>query len=215
VRDHRGYIGPAEDFDLIAALSFNLLTTLGLRQKDRLLDVGCGSLRLGRLFIPYLHPDGYTGVEPQRWLVDAGIEKEVGADQIALKRPRFVYADNAGSLQNSQRFEFAVAQSIFSHAARSQVGAWLRGIAAVLAPSGILAATFVEGASDYTGAAWVYPGCIQYRAETMRELSTDAGLRMELLDWPHPRQTWALFLGPQATVPAAVPRRGASSPRMW
>lgn len=49
------YVGPPEDYDLIAAMSFNLLTTLGLRQHYTLFDVGCGSLRIGRLLIPYLN----------------------------------------------------------------------------------------------------------------------------------------------------------------
>jgi hypothetical protein len=46
---YRAYVGPPEDYDLIAAMTFNLLTTLGLRQHHSLLDVGCGSLRIGPL----------------------------------------------------------------------------------------------------------------------------------------------------------------------
>ena len=37
---YRAYVGPPEDYDLIAAMTFNLLTTLGLRQHHSLLDVG-------------------------------------------------------------------------------------------------------------------------------------------------------------------------------
>ena len=29
---YRAYVGPPEDYDLVAAMTFNLLTTLGLRQ---------------------------------------------------------------------------------------------------------------------------------------------------------------------------------------
>ncbi len=45
---YRAYVGPPEDYDLIAAMTFNLLTTLGLRQHHSLIDIGCGSLRIGR-----------------------------------------------------------------------------------------------------------------------------------------------------------------------
>ncbi|MBK5117071.1 MAG: hypothetical protein JJE23_09160 [Thermoleophilia bacterium] len=48
----RGYVGPPEYFDLITAMSFGLLTVLGLRERHRLLDIGCGSLRVGRVLIP-------------------------------------------------------------------------------------------------------------------------------------------------------------------
>ena len=52
--DYREYVGTSERYDIGGAIQFNLLTTLGLREHHRLLDVGCGSLRAGRLFIPYL-----------------------------------------------------------------------------------------------------------------------------------------------------------------
>ena len=52
--DYREYVGTSETYDIGGAIQFNLLTTLGLREHHRLLDVGCGSLRAGRLFIPYL-----------------------------------------------------------------------------------------------------------------------------------------------------------------
>ena len=68
---YRAYVGPPEDYDLIAAMTFNLLTTLGLRQHHSLLDVGCGSLRIGRLLIPYLNRKKYFGLEPHQWLVEA------------------------------------------------------------------------------------------------------------------------------------------------
>ena len=55
---YRAYVGPPEDYDLIAAMVFNLLTTLGLRQHHSVLDIGCGSLRIGRLLIPYLNRVG-------------------------------------------------------------------------------------------------------------------------------------------------------------
>jgi len=62
--NYRAYVGPVEKYDLVAANQFNLLTMLGLRENHFLLDVGCGSLRGGRLFIPYLLPHHYFGIEP-------------------------------------------------------------------------------------------------------------------------------------------------------
>ena len=42
-KHHRAYIGPPDEYDLVSAMSFNLLTASGLRQHHRLLDIGCGS----------------------------------------------------------------------------------------------------------------------------------------------------------------------------
>src|SRR5437870_13686880 len=82
---YRAYVGPPQDYDLIAAMTFNLLTTAGLRQHHKLIDVGCGSLRAGRLFIPYLNSGNYIGVEPNEWLVTEAIESEMRDELVRSK----------------------------------------------------------------------------------------------------------------------------------
>src|ERR1051325_7837706 len=111
---YRAYVGPPEDYDLIAAMTFNLLTTLGLRQHHSLLDVGCGSLRIGRLLIPYLNRGKYFGVEPNKWLVEEGIGREVGQSLVEVKRPTFLFTSSPENIWKLETiFNFAVAQSIF------------------------------------------------------------------------------------------------------
>src|SRR6476469_2956387 len=123
---YRAYVGPPEDYDLISAMSFNLLTHLGLRQHHQVLDIGCGSLRVGRLLIPYLNRGGYTGLEPNEWLVHDGIANEVGEDQVRIKQPNFVFAETAaGLIAEGRRYDFMLAQSIFSHTGPDLLDRWL------------------------------------------------------------------------------------------
>src|ERR1700745_892059 len=111
---YRAYVGPPEDYDLIAAMTFNLLTTLGLRQHHSLLDVGCGSLRIGRLLIPYLNRGRYFGVEPNKWRVEEGIRREIGEASLKIKGPTFFFSDSPEAITKERiSFDFAVAQSIF------------------------------------------------------------------------------------------------------
>ena len=194
---YRAYVGPPEDYDLVAAMTFNLLTTIGLRQHHTLLDVGCGSLRIGRLFIPYLNQRKYLGIEPNEWLVNEGVEKEIGHDLLRIKRPRFFFSDSPQTLgQLGASVDFAVAQSIFSHCALDLIGDWLFAISGCLKPDGALLATFLSDDTDSTSSGWIYPGCVKFRTETMETVAATAGLRFEVLDWKHPRQTWALFAKP-------------------
>jgi SAM-dependent methyltransferase len=190
---YRAYVGPPADYDLIAAMTFNLLTTLGLRQHHSVLDIGCGSLRAGRLLIPYLNSGCYTGLEPNKWLVDEGVLRETGRDQIRIKEPRFVAGSTPDVLPAGPTFDFALAQSVFSHAGPDLVEGWLQGISPRLKDSGALVATFIVGPEDCRAAGWTYPECVLYTVETMAAMAHKAGLHFHLLDWRHPRQSWALF----------------------
>lgn len=181
------------NYDLVGAMQFNLLTALGLREHHSLLDIGCGSLRAGRLFIPYLLPGRYFGIEPNSSLVQAGIANELGADAVLVKKATF--SDNS-SFELSvfgATFDFIVAQSIFSHTSQDQISRCMQEAARVLNPRGLFAATFIEGDEDYEGSGWVYPGRVTYRESTVTALVTEAGLGMKPLGWANPhRQRWIL-----------------------
>jgi SAM-dependent methyltransferase len=195
---YRAYVGPPDRYDLVAAMTFNLLTTLGLRQHHLLLDLGCGSLRIGRLLIPYLNKNNYVGIEPNEWLVREGVRNEVGETLLQIKRPRFFFTDSPVVLNEMQaRFDFAVAQSVFSHCGLDLITRWISFIANSLTPSGALIATFFPSEIDNTKEGWIYPGCVSYKPDTFRTVATEAELRFEILDWRHPRQTWALFAAPK------------------
>lgn len=194
---YRAYVGPPMDYDLVAAMTFGLLTTLGLRQQHQVLDIGCGSLRVGRLLIPYLNRGRYTGLEPNEWLVHEGIANEIGQDQIRIKQPRFVYAGTgAGLIAEGQRYEFMVAQSIFSHTGLDLLDQWLAETNDLLTPSGALVATFIPGEVDTDREGWIYPDCVAFNPKTIESLASRHGLEFVPLDWRHPRQTWALFAKP-------------------
>ena len=190
---YRAYVGPPKDYDLVSAMVFNLLTCLGLRQHHTLLDIGCGSLRVGRLLIPYLNPGNYFATEPNKWLVDDGIEQEIGKDILKIKKPTFSFSTSLEEFKNPLSLDFAVAQSIFSHCGIDLIKGWLSQVAFHLKDNGALLATFLVNNSDYEGHGWIYPGCVGYKPETLAELSSEFNLDFDVLDWAHPRQTWVLF----------------------
>lgn len=193
---YRAYVGPPEDYDLVAAMCFGLLTSLGLRGRHRLLDVGCGSLRLGRLLIPYLNEGNYHGLEPNQWLVDDGIAMEIGKDILTIKKPSFYFTDSVGAIGKQGQFDFAIAQSIYSHCGPDLLAKHLLETHEALAAGGALVATFVNGPADAGETGWVYPGCVEYTPAGMAAAAKSAGFDFYMLDWLHPRQSWALFAKP-------------------
>lgn len=193
--DHyRAYVGPPMDYDLVAAMTFNLLIALGCRQQHKVLDVGCGSLRVGRLLIPYLNKHGYAGIEPHGWLIKEGIERETGEDQVRIKEPRFHISDNAAELIKDQtRYDFVIAQSIFSHCGLDLLQAWLAQFAELIADNGTAVVTYIDGTEDTDAKGWVYPGCVNFTGQTMARLAREHSLEFVPLRWRHPRQQWALL----------------------
>lgn len=191
---YRAYVGPPEDYDLISAMVFNLLTCAGLRQHQRVLDIGCGSLRIGRLLIPYLNPENYVGVEPNEWLVKDGILNEVGEDLVRIKRPVFSFSASLSEFKEPLEIDFAIAQSIFSHCSKELIREWLGQMAHHLKENGALFATFLIDDKDYAGEeGWVYPGCVRFTPETMKKIAQEAGFGFQIINWKHPRQAWAIF----------------------
>jgi SAM-dependent methyltransferase len=186
----RAYVGPPQDYDLIGGIQFSLLLAAGLRETHRVVDVGCGSLRAGRLLIPYLRPGHYYGLDPNRWLIEEGIRREVGRDLVRIKRPRFDYADDFSLAAFGTTFDYAMAQSIFSHAYADLTLRGLKEIAKGLADSGLLLATYIDGDTTTPGSGWLYPGCVTYTWDDMLGLIDASGLVARRLDWMHPRQTW-------------------------
>jgi len=204
--DHyRSYVGAPHQYDLRGGAQFALMFALGLREHHRLLDFGCGSLRFGRLAIPYLQAGNYVGLEPNTWLVEDGIAHQVGRDQIAIKRPTFHSFDDFLADRCGTGFDFVVAQSIFSHAGRAIVATALPSFRRALAPDGLALATFAlvrnGQAPDDPSVGWVYPGGVRYTDETVAEMIAEAGLVGRRLPWFHPRQTWYALARTEARLP--------------
>jgi len=201
---YRSYVGPPDNYDMAAAMQFSLLTFLGLRDDHYLLDVGCGSLRAGRLLIPYLQSGRYFGIEPEQWLIEEGIKNELGRDQIQIKGPAFSNDPDFTLTCFNRRFDFILAHSVFSHTSQTQMRRCLSEANRAMQFSAVFAATYYVGESNYAGEEWVYPGRSSFRPDLLDSLAAEEGLVCKHLQWPHPHgQSWVAFAaaGRAATVP--------------
>jgi cyclopropane fatty-acyl-phospholipid synthase-like methyltransferase len=167
---------------------------LGLRDYHRLLDFGCGSLRAGRFLISYLRPGNYHGLEPNEWLIEDAIDRQLGRDLIGLKSPHFHAVKDFRADRCGTDFDFIVAQSIFSHAGTDVVATALAGFSRALAISGLAVVTFLhpgqDGAAEFTGSGWVYPMSVAHAPATIAAILKRSELFGRELPWFHPRQTW-------------------------
>jgi cyclopropane fatty-acyl-phospholipid synthase-like methyltransferase len=208
---YTAYVGPPEQYDFMGATQFRLACALGLREDHYLLDFGCGSLRAGRLFIPYLLTDRYCGVEPNAWLVKQAVVGELGGEDIInIKRPRFDHNDAFRVDMFGASFNFIVAQSIFSHCGWDLIATALNNFRAALDRDGLIMATFAPNTKqpEYSDGGWIYPQCVAYSEDTILGFAEAARLACAKIPWFHPRQDWYLFAHDAARL-----SRAGSKPR--
>lgn len=180
----REHVGGAETFDVVGGRLFALLLAEGLREDRNVLDVGCGCLRVGKLLIAFLEAGRYCGVEPEHWVLDAGIAHEAGPGLIADKAARFdgnPYYDFGGF---EQRFDVAFAGSVLSHTYVDEATALLLGVRRVLVPDGAFHATYIEEGSELAASRPMPNGCerngwaaagLTYSRGQIEELADTAG----------------------------------------
>lgn len=203
---HRAFVGQPQRYDVAGASQFALLFLLGLREHHRLLDFGCGSLRLGRLAIPYLQADRYFGIEPEPGLVEAGFTHELGEDARTLKRPRFDANRDWRVDVFGEKFDFIVAQSVFSHTGEQPAARALAAFAGSLAPGGLILANWLLGPETAgppaTTTDWVYPGFVEFSPARVAALAVQAGLHVRACPWPHPALHWFVMAREESALPA-------------
>lgn len=174
--DHRSYVGEAHEYDRRGAIQFALLTMFGLREDHYLLDIGCGSFRGGRFFIPYLLPGHYCGVEKHEWLINEGLAKEVGLELQSMKEARVACDDTFDFQRFGHDFDYLLAQAVFCHLPEWQIRQCLEQAVKVWTPGAQLFASFHEGRENYQGEEIAYPAVARYTMAKMEELATEQGL---------------------------------------
>lgn len=112
---HRAVIGGL--WDELGSHQLNYLKSAGLQPDHTLLDIGCGSLRLGVQAVRYLNSDHYWGTDINASLLDAGYKREIVPAGLDAKLPRTnLTVDGEFTFQGvPQRIDFAIAQSVFTH----------------------------------------------------------------------------------------------------
>lgn len=191
--DHpRAWVGPPYLYDKIGGVQFQLLLELGLREHHRFLDVGCGSLRLGRLAIMYLLPNRYFGVEPNKKILREGCKLHFGAvpersQLIKAKAPSFAHNDQFDfSFTGEHKMDFVFAQSIASHTGPQMTRDLLSAIASVMHDESVAMVTFIKCGPQKSNTAegWFYPECVAYSDYVFGKFCSESGLHAYRCSWP-------------------------------
>jgi SAM-dependent methyltransferase len=141
---HRRTIGNIRRWEEYGRLQFDYLANAGLAPGHYFLDVGCGPLRGGIHFIRYLEPGHYFGVDKNAAVVEEAIAVELPRHGLEGRGATVVPMEDFGFQRLGQNFDYALAQSVFTHLPLNSIIRCLVNMDQVLAPGGRFYATFYE-----------------------------------------------------------------------
>jgi SAM-dependent methyltransferase len=165
----------------IGQLQFDYLLRHGLTPGMRMLEIGCGNLRAGRLFIDYLDTGNYYGTDISP---DILLSAERTVTQFGLQRklPHLALVDDLRlDFLPDECFDVVHAHSVFSHSPLPVIEECLAHVGRVMAPAAFFDFTFdrTDGPEHQVLREDFY-----YRTETLVELAGRHGLEAGFMaDW--------------------------------
>ena len=202
---HRAIIGGL--WEELGQLQQTFLTEQGLMPHHRFIDIGCGSLRAGVPLTRYLDPDRYYGIDLSEDLLEAGYKCEIVPEKLDGKLPRnhLVASDDFDLSSFGARFDYGIAQSVFSHTPVEVLSRCLDRIAPHFVTGGRFYATYFERPEDAPvndallhtpGGVVTYPDRDPYDVtpQNLRAATTEDWDLTIIGNWDHPKdQRMALF----------------------
>lgn len=172
----------------LADWQLDALRKLGLQPQHRLLDIGCGAMRLGLIAAGYLDNGNYYGIDafaPYLELAPRLAEKVGLRKTFNLLLSRDFEFERFGTT-----FDFANAQSVFTHLSAAQCDACMTALRPVMRPGGVFLFTYLVGVPRTQG--FLYGGLqpMQRLAITdpafFVELGARHGAAFEAVEMSHP-----------------------------
>ncbi len=146
---HRAAVGGL--WDEIGQLQLDFLVLRGLLPEHKVLDVGCGSLRLGVKLVRYLNAENYFGTDLNASLLEAGYNVELRSEGLQHKLPRehLVAGGEFDFSWSPVAFDVVIAQSVFTHLPLNFLRVCLERLHGVVVPGANFFATIFEVPDDH------------------------------------------------------------------
>lgn len=156
----------------------DFLLRQGLKPEDRLLDVGCGTLRGGIPLIDYLDPGRYVGVESRYEAMEVGLE-ELDRHGLEHKQPILISADLLSVVDYLPAFDVIWAFSVLFHMRDPVVDDTLAFVAAHLRDDGVFYGNVETG--ERTEEEWLAFPVIRRPLKWYRDKASEHGLACDVL----------------------------------
>ena len=150
----------------VGQLQFDYLLRHGLEPAHRVLDLGCGNLRLGWRLISYLQPGNYFGVDISPVIMLSALDRLVEFRLQGRLPHLFLARGTDYRFLPEDFFDFVQAHSVFTHLRLEAIAQVLTGIRRVMKPGTAFDFTYASTdgePGEYLGEDFRYPGPLLLR----------------------------------------------------
>lgn len=187
-----GFLGvPDHSFEKAGRNQLITLLEEGLTPDSKVLEIGCGVLRVGYWLIHFLNPDCYYGIEPAEKRVEIGKKYLLHSEILASKRPQFDFNEIFDTSVFHTKFDFFLAGSIWTHCSKESIRVMLNGFANNTTDSAVFLTSYLPARlkkNDYQGNDWVgtshrsdISGCIRHSRKWIQSECDKRNLILESL----------------------------------
>lgn len=166
----------------IGLLQFDFLISKAMQPHNKLLDLGCGTLRGGRHFIKYLNSGNYYGIDISSSAIASG-KRLIKQEGLSDKVPHLMVSENKDlKFQEffDEKFDYIIAQSVFTHLKPRHIEECFEHVGNIMHKNSFFYFTYKKG-DEYTQTGlkdFVYPfsffeSLAQQNGFTLRDRSKD------------------------------------------
>jgi len=162
---------PAKFWEAAEKKAQKWFKTMALKRSDRVIEYGCGSLRLGAHFIRYLNPGCFFGMDVVSGFYEVGI-RTIGAEIVERKKPKLGVIDE-DTLAAGVEFgaDIVCSNTVCVHVHPDEIAEYFRNLIRLTAKPGarlIFNAVIYDRLHRFEFNSWAWP--LEFYEDRLKEL---------------------------------------------
>lgn len=129
-------VGPAKLWKMKQDFQFNFLKSQGLEPHQKLMDIGCGTLRGGIPLINYLETGNYYGIEVRNAVLEEG-RSELKEHDLEDKKPHLIAFKEFNEISIASKIDVMLAFSVLIHMEDAIVERCIEFVSTILKENGV------------------------------------------------------------------------------
>ncbi len=171
-------VGAPDVWKQARAFQFQFLKDQGLEKTDKLMDIGCGTLRGGIPMIQYLDEGNYYGMDVRDEVLEEGRD-EIRIAKLADKNPNLISFNHFSEVELNVKFNVMFAYSVLIHLEDQIAESCFQFVSKSLADNGVFYANV--NIAEHADGNWVGFPIVFRSHEFYANLAAKNGMKVDIM----------------------------------